>query len=107
MLKTLNQISDRLSIWSGLANIASMFSLGIIYIFLISTMITSNGSDDVNPNKTVEIPERSELEYAPIQSFGFLTLFFGAAIFAFEGITVVLPLENAMERPSDFPQGKF
>ncbi|XP_072001652.1 proton-coupled amino acid transporter 1-like [Engystomops pustulosus] len=73
-----------LSGFSLLANVAMLGSVIMIYQFI--------GRD---------IPDPTHLSYAA----GWRTypLFFGTAIFAFEGIGVVLPLENKMKIPHQFP----
>lgn len=47
-----------------------------------------------------DLPPISDRDY--VAEIMRLPYFFGTAIFAFEGIALVLPLQNAMEDPKDF-----
>ena len=70
-----------LSPCSILANILEFAGLGIIFYYIFATPIPSTSS----------VPWFTSPEKFPI--------FFGTAIFAFEGISVVLPIENQMSKP--------
>jgi len=72
-----------LSPCSILANILEFAGLGIIFYYIFATPIPSTSS----------VPWFTSPEKFPI--------FFGTAIFAFEGISVVLPIENQMSKPKD------
>jgi len=67
---------------SMLANILQFSGLGIIFYYVLQDLPYS-------------------WERKPFASWGQLPLYFGTAIYAFEGIGVVLPLENQMRTPSD------
>ena len=70
-----------LSPCSVLANILEFVGLGIIFFYIFDTKLPA----------TDTVPWFAGLETFPI--------FFGTAIFAFEGISVVLPIENQMRKP--------
>jgi len=72
-----------LSPCSILANILEFVGLGIIFYFIFETPLPSSSS----------VPWFTSPAKFPI--------FFGTAIFAFEGISVVLPIENQMSKPKD------
>ena len=70
-----------LSPCSILANILEFVGLGIIFYFIFETSLPSTNT----------VPWFASAAKFPI--------FFGTAIFAFEGISVVLPIENQMRKP--------
>lgn len=67
---------------SMLANVLQFAGLGIIFYYLLQ-----------------DLPYTWDRKV--FASWGQLPLYFGTAIYAFEGIGVVLPLENQMKTPSD------
>ncbi|XP_037833299.1 proton-coupled amino acid transporter 1 isoform X2 [Kryptolebias marmoratus] len=71
--------------FSLLANIFMTASLVLIYIYSLT-----------NITLPINLPKVGRAKDYP--------LFFGTAIFAFEGIGVILPLENKMQKPQKFTQ---
>ncbi|XP_037531572.1 proton-coupled amino acid transporter 1 [Nematolebias whitei] len=71
--------------FSLVANVFMTISLVLIYIYSI-----------MNITSPVNLPKVGRAKDYP--------LFFGTAIFAFEGIGVVLPLENKMQKPQKFTE---
>jgi len=69
---------------SGIANICML--TGLVISFYYSAQ---------------DLPNISERHLVP-QNIHQLPLFFGTAVFAFEGIALVLPLQNAMKKPDNF-----
>jgi len=78
---------DHLAPFSALANLATAISVAIIFSYLIPNLQDPIAND-----------------FPKTQSFEKFALFFGTAIFSFEGISIVLPLENNAEKPEDFPK---
>jgi solute carrier family 36 (proton-coupled amino acid transporter) len=70
---------------SGLANVCMITGLIISYYY-----------------STQDLPSITERRFLPKDLLHQLPLFFGTAIFAFEGIALVLPLQNAMRKPQSF-----
>lgn len=73
----------KLSPASSIANVLQSIGMVVVMYFLV----TGPSSSDLN------------VYTAPLKK---LPLYFGTAMYAFEGIGVILPLENAMATPEDF-----
>ncbi|XP_076347871.1 proton-coupled amino acid transporter 1-like [Tachypleus tridentatus] len=72
-----------LALASTIANVFQVMGLCIIFFYLFQN-----------------VPSSSSRPFT--QSLSKLPLYFGTTIFAFEGIGVILPLENEMQTPQDF-----
>lgn len=72
-----------LSYFSTVANVLTLVGLVIIFQYIVQ-----------------DAP--SVKEYDAVASFSTIPLFFGTVVYAFEGIGVVLPIENKMKHPEDF-----
>ncbi|XP_075848675.1 proton-coupled amino acid transporter 3 [Microtus pennsylvanicus] len=83
ILLVLVQNPKVLSVFSTLATITTLGSLAVIFKYLI------------------QIPRHSSLPL--VASWKTFLLFFGTAIFTFEGIGMVLPLKSQMKSPQQFP----
>lgn len=81
---------DELASFSTIANVCILFSLLVILYDEFEQFFTSQ------PDNKAAIRTPGTIQLATYKT---LPLFFGSVAFAFEGIGVVLPLENKMKRP--------
>ncbi|XP_055458831.1 proton-coupled amino acid transporter 3 [Psammomys obesus] len=84
ILLVLIQNPQVLYIFSTLATITTLGSLSLIFMYLIQ-----------------ELPRHSNLPL--VAHWKTFLLFFGTAIFTFEGVGMVLPLKSQMKSPQQFP----
>ncbi|XP_078601873.1 proton-coupled amino acid transporter 1-like isoform X1 [Branchiostoma floridae x Branchiostoma japonicum] len=84
MLLCFIQNWDHLAPISTVANVVMVAGLVAIYQYILRRL-------------------HSPSSYPAFSSVGELPLFFGTAIYSFEGIGIVLPLENKMQNPQSFP----
>ncbi|XP_071951038.1 proton-coupled amino acid transporter 1-like [Antedon mediterranea] len=82
---------DDLAIFSMIANVLLIAGIAIIYEYMFTHLGECQPVSD--------LPLVADVSQWPI--------FFGTAIYAFEGIGVVLPLENQMRNPQDFKKVLF
>ncbi|ERE68870.1 proton-coupled amino acid transporter 1-like protein [Cricetulus griseus] len=108
-----------LSIFSLLANVTMLVSLVTIYQFILQASacgqlwytgqtlskawrgFPTRRQRKVDCSPLIRIPDPHHLPL--VASWKTYPLFFGTAVFAFEGIGVVLPLENKMKNSQKFP----
>ncbi|EEB19793.1 proton-coupled amino acid transporter, putative [Pediculus humanus corporis] len=69
-------------------------------VSIIASILTVSGLGITFYYMLHNLPKASSVRY--FSSWSQLPLYFGTAIYAFEGIGVVLPLENNMKTPQDF-----
>ncbi|XP_016967587.1 proton-coupled amino acid transporter-like protein CG1139 isoform X4 [Drosophila biarmipes] len=69
-------------------------------VSLVAALLTVAGLAITFSYMLVDLPDVHTVK--PVATWATLPLYFGTAIYAFEGIGVVLPLENNMRTPEDF-----
>ncbi|KAG4068674.1 hypothetical protein HA402_002365 [Bradysia odoriphaga] len=69
--------------FSAVANVCMAGGIGVVFYYILQ-----------------DVPQISERKH--IGEVSTLPLFFGTAMFAFEGIALVLPLKNSMKKPEQF-----
>ncbi|XP_011676647.1 proton-coupled amino acid transporter 1 isoform X1 [Strongylocentrotus purpuratus] len=79
---------------STIANVLSFVGIAILFEYMLTHF--GHGSGKAPPFKL------SELTF--VGDVGGIAFFFGTAMYSFEGIGVVLPLENKTQHPEDFPK---
>ncbi|KAG7234866.1 hypothetical protein INR49_003676, partial [Caranx melampygus] len=87
---------------SLVANLVMTASLVLIYFYSLTVNTTFITPSHVEVSSIVGQTSVTPIDLPKVGRAKDYPLFFGTAIFAFEGIGVVLPLENKMQRPQSF-----
>jgi proton-coupled amino acid transporter len=87
---------EGLTTFSLIANICIVFSLAVIFYEMVYQLSHREGAE------RAAIWDKSRMLH-PV-NFKQFPLYFGSAVYAFEGIGMVLPLENKMRKPHHFQQ---